>query len=269
MSRVTPSRTIRSGIGQIILLALLFFAPLAQAESMRLFELQHRSSEELIPLLRPLLEPGAGISGSAYTLMVRSSEKDLAQLAELLEQLDQPQRQLLISVRQGHQRIEAGEGGAIDANGEQNRVRIYGTRRQQLDSQDQQLRVQEGSWATIKSGVALPQVIQRRQQGPGGSSEEQGIEYREVDSGFEVRPRVSGEQVTLEIRPFHARPSPSGGGVIEQQEIITTIRGPLGEWMELGGVLESQRRSGHGTIHATRERDRLQRNVQVKVESLP
>jgi hypothetical protein len=269
MSRATPPHTIRSGIGQIILLALLFFSPLTLADSLRLFELKHRSSEELIPMLRPLLEPGAGISGSGFTLMVRSSEQDLAQLTELLEQLDQPQRQLLISLRQGHQSSEAGEGGAIDVNGEQNRVRIYGTRRQQLDSLDQQLRVQEGDWATIKSGVALPQVIQRRQQGPGGGIEEQGIEYREVDSGFEVRPRVSGEQVTLEIRPFHARPSPSGGGVIEQQEIITTIRGPLGEWMDLGGVLESQRRSGHGTIHATRERDRLQRNVQVKVESIP
>ena len=90
-----------------------------------------------------------------------------------------------------------------------------------------------------------------------------------VHSGFEVLPRVSGDTVTLEIRPFRAKRSPSGGGVIEQQELSTTVSGKLGEWMSIGGVEEQEKREGIGTVYTTGKKRSTTHNVKLKVERLP
>ena len=248
---------------------LLLFSIGANAEALQIYELKHRSAEEMIPMLRPLLQAGAGLSGQGYTLFIRTDNTEQREIAAVIERLDSPARQLLISVRQGQNGTRGNEGIHIEGDTDQVRSRIYSTRRDQLDSQDQQLRVSEGNWATIRAGVAVPQVIQRQQTGPSGTTLEQGVEYRDVDSGFEVRPRINGDRVTLEIRPFHARPSPSGGGRIEQQELNTTVSGQLGEWIDLGGVLDERRDKSVGTVYATRSRDRLQRDIRVKVDALP
>ncbi|MBW6476597.1 MAG: nodulation protein NolW, partial [Chromatiales bacterium] len=113
------------------LLLLTLASPLA-ADELRLFELQHRSAEELIPMLRPLLPPQAGISGSGNTLMVRSTAQELAQLSEVLQQLDRPRRQLLISVQQGQQGQRNQSGIEVQGKLDQPQTRLYSTRRQQL-----------------------------------------------------------------------------------------------------------------------------------------
>ena len=249
------------------LLLLTLTSPLA-AEELRLFELQHRSAEELIPMLRPLLPPQAGISGSGNTLMVRSTAQELAQLNEVLQQLDRPSRQLLISVQQGQQGQLSQSGIEVQGKLDQPQTRIYSTRRQQLESQGQQLRVSEGHWASIRSGQAVPQIVRSERHDASGSSVQQGVEYRDVESGFEVRPRLSGDQVSLEIRPFTARLSQGGAGLIEQQAVITTITGRLGEWIPIAGVDTSTRESDSGTIYATRDRQRQTQDVQLKVELL-
>ncbi len=251
----------------LALLLLCWFAPL-QADAIRIIDLQHRSAEEIIPLLRPMLEPGVGLSGSGYTLIVRAGEDDLAQLDYLLERLDQARRQLLITVRQGRDLQRSERGLHIEGEIERPRTRVYSTRRRADDGHSQQLRISEGEWAMIRSGQAVPQVIQREQHGPGGLSRERSIEYRDVDSGFEVRPMVSGEQVSLDIRPHSARMAPGGAGVIEQQSVVTRVSGRLGEWIELAGAEQAERRDERGTVYSTRQRQRTVQDVWVKVEEL-
>ena len=43
------------------------------AQSLEVIQLKHRSAQEVIPVLQPLLESGAAISGQDYTLFVRTS----------------------------------------------------------------------------------------------------------------------------------------------------------------------------------------------------
>jgi type II secretory pathway component GspD/PulD (secretin) len=215
-----------------------------------------------------MLDEGAAISGTGTVLIVRSSEENLAEIGKLIEQLDHAPAQLLIQVEQGGtrqgQRSGIGVGG--DSETHQAEARIYSTRREETDRIGQQLRVMEGQWATIRTGQAVPQVVQRRR--PARGQVEQRIEYREVTSGFEVRPRLNGERVTLDIRPFRANLAPSGGGVIEQQEIITTVSGRLGEWLEIGGGTARREQDNRGTVYATAERDQQSRSVRLKVERI-
>lgn len=249
----------------LVALLLLLLSSGVHAE-LRTYDLQHRSAAELIPILQPLLQEEDAISGTGYTLIVRSSEKKLEEIDALLEKLDTAPQMLMISVKQESKGRDSGTGASVSGNLEQPQVRVYGTQRRDDEGIAQQLQVMEGRWATIRAGQAVPQVTQRYSHSAGGSSVEQRIEYRDVESGFEVRPRIRGERVFLEVRPFSANLSRQGGGVIEQQEIITTVSGRVGEWITLGGVAEEARGEGSGTIYSTRKRDQQTRTVRIKVE---
>src|SRR5438094_5018681 len=78
----------------------LAFANTAIAENaLEIITLRHRTAEQVLPGLRPLLEPGATLTGQGSQLVVRTSQANLSDLRLALEVLDQPQRRLLISVR--------------------------------------------------------------------------------------------------------------------------------------------------------------------------
>jgi len=100
---------------------LLMQADSARAE-VRIFDLQHRSAPELVPIVSPLLGSDGGVSALDNRLIVRADPKTLNEIARLVIKLDTPPRQLLITVRQGsHDRQQdaatqsAGQGWRIMA----------------------------------------------------------------------------------------------------------------------------------------------------------
>ncbi len=245
---------------------LLFISWSINAAELKTWDLKHRSAAEMIPLLKPMLEEGSSISGSGYILFVRSSRENLAQLETIISRLDTAPQMLRITVQQDIDKQRNKSGASLSGNVKEPKVQVYSTRRNSDENGTQQIQVLEGHWATIRTGQAIPHTVQRTQQGPAGSSVTQSIEYRNVESGFEVRPNLSGKTVRLDIRPFQAGPSPQDGGVIEQQEIITSVSGRPGEWIELGGIAKEQKQRGTGIIYFTQERNQRTRNIRIKVE---
>lgn len=252
----------------LLLPLLLLFSFHVFAEEVRTFDLQHRSAEEMIPVLRPMLDTGGAISGTGYTLIIRSSEANMKQLEQLIQHLDRAPKMLLISVDQDADSSHSSRGASVSGIGpdRDTRIHLYSTQRQGDNAGGQTLQVLEGHWATIRAGQAIPQVYRQYRQTPGGTRIEQGVQYRNVDTGFEVRPRLQGDRVTLDIRPFRAAPSEHGGGAIEQQAIATTVSARLGEWIVLGGVAEQQNAEGQGLVYSTRQRDQLTHNVRIRVD---
>ncbi|MGH8598792.1 MAG: hypothetical protein ACREXT_19265 [Gammaproteobacteria bacterium] len=53
--------------------------------------------------------------------------------------------------------------------------------------------------------------------GPSGVFITEGIQYRDLNSGFYIVPRVNSEQVTLSISPQRERLDPTGGGATDTQ----------------------------------------------------
>jgi hypothetical protein len=53
-----------------------------------------------------------------------------------------------------------------------------------------------------------------------------------------VLPRVSGDRVTVEINPQRERPGRIPGSA-SIQSVSTVVSAPLGEWMEIGGAIET------------------------------
>ena len=281
-----------------LFLALLLFAWFsigAQAAEMELktFQLHHRSAQELIPIVKPLLAPGAGISGSGYTLFVRSTPQDLHQVTRLLQQLDTAPRNLVVTVHQGLLTDEELHGGAVSGQigngnvtlrsggsgdhrsggsveigqgGNRARVQVYRTQRKTGEETDQRLRVLQGQWARISIGQQMPVPQSTIIQTPGGLSSQQSIEYKDVSSGFEVRPQVSGDTVTMEVRPFRNTPAATGGGAIDTQSIVAAVSGRLGQWIELGGVAEEAQNAGNAVTYSTEDSRRNANHIYVKID---
>src|SRR5262245_53046828 len=71
----------------------------AGAQSLEVIQLKHRTAQELMPALQPLVAQGGAVSGQDYTLFVRTTDGNLAEIRRVVAQLDQAPRQLLVSVR--------------------------------------------------------------------------------------------------------------------------------------------------------------------------
>lgn len=248
-------------------LILLLFPLLTHAE-MNIITLQHRSAESLIPMLQPVLDEGIGISGRGASLIINCKPWQLEELRPLIEQLDTPLQSLMISVTQGGNGSLATLHGDVTGSIERPKVRLYGTKKDERNSISQQLRVIEGEWATISAGESVPITRQSISRTNRGVSVQQSTQYKDLQSGFEVMPRLNGDRVTLQVRPFRAKRSHGATGSIEQQSINTTITGRVGEWITIGGVDEQQQRAGIGTVYATGNKRNTTHNVKLKVERL-
>jgi type II secretory pathway component GspD/PulD (secretin) len=252
----------------LLLPILLMLTVLAHAE-MSYLTLKHRNAETLIPLLQPVLDDGISISGFGPTLIVNSKPWQIEEVRTLVEQLDTPLLSLMIHVIQGGSDTLSALHSDVSGTVKNAKIRVYGTKNKEKDAVSQQLRVNEGEWAMISSGESVPVARQSTSHSPQGISVQQSIEYKDVESGFEVRPRISGERVTIEVRPFRARRSKEGGGIIEQQNIITTVSGNVGEWITIGGIDEQQQHSAAGTVYTTGKKRSTTHNIKLRVERLP
>ncbi|HEY0722254.1 MAG TPA: hypothetical protein VGE50_13490 [Gammaproteobacteria bacterium] len=262
-----------------------------QAGDLNFVQLTNRQADELIPVIQPLLEADDAISGSGYQLIVRTSPQRFTQIESLVRQLDTAPQQLVISVRQngssggsdenysargsiGSGTIRLGvdgpsssRGGSITTYGSNGSgsIRAYHSDSEQSSNLAQRLMVLEGRWATINAGQVVPLQRQTITQTPYGSQAQQTTEYANATSGFDVRPRLNGDEVILEIAPYRRKLSDSSGA-IDTQSISSSVRGKLGEWIEIGGMNETSGGSEGGIGYSGSSERRDVRSVWLKVE---
>ena len=233
------------------LLVLLFVASSAFAQgSLEVIQLRHRTAEQVIPVLRPLLEPGAALSGQYNQLIVRTSPGNLAQIRAVLDSIDQPARRLMISVRFDAAQESARSGLQTDARisnrGSSANVRIEDSRSSRNEQVDQRIQVLEGWQAYISTGA--PRI------------------YGQAGTGISVMPRVSGNNVTLDIAA--QQDAFTRGGAIQGERAVSTVSGRLGEWIELGGAGGASSRAESGILSSRECSMAGNRGIWVKVEEL-
>jgi len=214
-------------------------------QALEIIPLRHRTAEQVLPALQPLLEPGATLSGMRGQLFLRASPSNADDIKRALAAIDRPAKRLQISVRLDdaaeRERRDIQASGSIGSGG----VRFSGSAQDSHTNSgervDQRLQVLEGSQATIFTG--------------------QSNEYRDLRSGFEVVPRLAGGLVHLDI----AQQRESG---MQGQRLVTSTTARLGEWVELGGTAQAAARDDRGIGSASSRRTNESRRVWVKVEAL-
>jgi hypothetical protein len=279
----------------ILLAWLLLFALSAAAQQqLEIIRLNSRTAEQVLPQLRPFVEPGGTLSGMNNQIFIRASEANRRQMRELISAIDRPPRRLLISVRQdsdssvaaaggevsgriggGDVRIEsrrtvtAGAGVEVRRGGDAVRGQIYDSRSAGAERISQQVQVVEGGRAYISVGTSVPVPLRQVVVGPGGAVVSEAVVYRDLGTGFYAEPQLAGDNVTLTISPSHDTPGAYGPGSANIQRLTTTVSGRLGEWIDLGGTVEERAGETSGTLRYSSRGGSTVRRVQLKVEALP
>jgi hypothetical protein len=258
-----------SGRYALVLLVLLAtrLSP-ASAADIAVIELRHRPAEELVPLIQPLLGPGDAIVPNNNQLILRADPATLREVRALLDQIDRSPHRLLISVAQGSATSGAAAGagaqvrGRIDPgqgsrSGVDIRGGVYQSEGRDRTGTTQQVQTLDGQPAMIQMGAQVPV--------PSGWG---GIQYQPVTTGFAVTPRLSGSRVMIAIEPWSDRFSRGRGGVIETQSARTQVTASLGEWVEIGGAVETSVREQSGLTGGGYSSGSRDSRILLKVEDL-
>jgi type II secretory pathway component GspD/PulD (secretin) len=246
---------------------LALFASTACAQNaLEIISLRYRTAEQVLPSLRPLLEPGGTISGQGSQLFVRASPANLSDLRLALEVLDTPPRRLLISVRFHDERDAAnrslGASGRIGNRDSQVEIRGEDRRSSASERVDQRIQTTDGMRALIYTGQSRP--LRQRQfiQTPAGVVSQEVTVVQELTSGFEVIPRLVGDRVQVEVVQQRQ-------GATDYQRAQTTASGRLGEWFSLGAVATTAARDDRAIASANSTSGGETRRVWIRVDELP
>lgn len=228
---------------------------------MQVYSLKHQLAESLLPTLNNVLLADESINAYNNELVVNASSASQQKIAQLLQALDTPLRNIQISVRNNNTgnsasnntnvsggirtgEVYLGAGGPVyrERRGNQggvviqsNGVRVQSNHevRQTSTQQEQKLRAIEGSPAWISTGQAIPYNSVDRW----GNTV---TDYQNADRGFYVTARIIGDRVQLDISTSNDRlsedPRKSRRGVIDTERLQTTTSGAVGEWISLGGI---------------------------------
>jgi hypothetical protein len=241
----------RLSLVRLVLIALCVFGPppAPAQQALEIIPLRHRTVEQVLPALQPLLEPGGTLSGSRGQLFLRASPANAAEIKQALAAIDRPAKRLRISVRQDdaedEQRRAIGASGTLSNRGARVDVTADQSRGAATQRVDQRIEVLEGGRASIIAGQSRPFGA------PGGTV------IQDAGTGFDVVARLSGRDVLLEI--LQQRPD---------QQISSIVRTSLGQWVEIGGTVADRRTEERDIGSARSVRAGESRRVWVKVEEI-
>ncbi len=220
---------------------------LAQSTEFKIITLKHRFANEIVSAIEPFMLAGESVSAIDNHILLKAFPDHIEEVEMLIETLDQPLKTYKISVSQQEDEsldtndISA-QAGVTIGNGRRKRgqvdVLLDDTKQSRKQNTEQFLRVMDGQFAFIQVGeiVAFTQQwIDLSQRYPQLQSL---VSFRDVTTGFAVRPRSIGDAIELEIMPRMMRAS--GGGVIDFKEISTIVRVQPNTWVDIGGIMESQ-----------------------------
>lgn len=280
-----------------ITIVLVFYLPAASAQlKLEVIPLQHRTADQIIPVIRPLLSEGGTVTGMNNQLIIKTTPVNLADIKEVLRSLDKAPRRLVITVSQDVDGYRDRSGGSVDGSyssgditvtnssrtpgrtgasiavqdDDGNTIRLRGTdiHSNLAENNDYRIQTIEGRPAYIQTGQSVPIANQDAFITRDGVVVRDTVEYHDVTSGFYVTPNLSGDNVTLLISPNLSRIHPGQREVFDVQNIRTTVHGRLGEWINLGGVNQASSRQSGSILHKTRWQSRETRNVFIKVEEI-
>ena len=228
-------------------------------QALEIIPLRHRTVDQVLPALQPLLEPGATLSGSRGQLFLRASASNAEDIKRALAAIDRPAKRLQISVRLDdaleRERRDLQASGSIGSGG----VRFSGecaglAHRQPASASTSACRCWRAAAPYIAADIRRPLRLPDDDR-------------RSSTSGFEVVPRLAGGGVALEIVQQRETPG-SRRGSVHGQRLATSVHARLGEWVEIGGTAQAISQDDRGIASASGRRTSESRRVWVKVEAL-
>lgn len=239
----------------LCVLCAVFMCGAAWAETQfKIITLRHRFAQDLLPAVQPLVGEDGSVSAIDNHLLVEASAERMAAIEQIVATLDTERKTLRIeisrsrtsrdvsrqagvagSIRRGDVGIvlprpdgRVVEGVAVDLDRREHAVN---------ERASEFVSVLEGARAVIGVGQSVPfteqwLVLTRRYV-----RLQQTVQYHDISTGFSVLPQRIGNEIELVVAPRIAHLA--GDGVIDFQELATTVRLTPGQWFDLGGAMQS------------------------------
>ncbi len=245
---------------------------------MEIIPLYNRPASELQPLISPMLEDSEYIIDNGSNLIVKATPVRLEEIKKLIIQLDARLNNLSITVIQSRTKTarilnaEANIHASIPFTRPSRfsgRFNGHFAQTDSLNNNDstQIVNTLEGRPAYIKTGQVHPvQHLTIHDSGYGTSRISSTTQFIEATTGFLVNPRLTGEQVTIEVTPWSDKMNNRGN--IETQGANTTIRVKLGEWVEIGGISEQSQNTRNGTLSHSYSTKNKNMRILIKVDKM-
>lgn len=209
----------------VILALVVGSVALSQEQKTEVLTLKHKSAEEILPLLQPLIEDGA-ISGQGNTLVVRA--RNLEAIRKALSKLDVATRRFSVSLRQEMTREREDPG-----------VRVYRTPTAAEESFTQSVLATDGKEAFIVFSRAIPYTDYLAIFGPwrGGMAQESA--YTGAANGVTVRVLGKDGGALVFLSPMLTTVLPSWQAPASpppkiEHALSTQVEVPLGQWVLVG-----------------------------------
>ena len=217
----------------------------------KIFTLQHRFASDLLPIVDQMVGADGTASGIDNQLIIRAQPERMREIEALVSQMDAARVNRKISVstsnnmQSQHEHTEArGKlkmGKVIVGNDRRARpntgnIDIERNTSNTQQSSNQFINVLDGERAFIRVGQLVPFTQEWVTMTQRYIQVDRFTDWREVVTGFAVRPRTIGNEVELEITPRIARLN--NQGFIDFEELTTVIRTPLGSWVDIGGTMQ-------------------------------
>jgi len=240
----------------IFIVFLVSILNVCNADGLEIINLNHRPASEIIPIIRPLLDKTGSLSGEKYVLFINTSDKNLRQLKSTISMLDADLRQLNISIMQESEATMKRYGFKISGELPQKaNANVYSNQR--TANNLQQIRVTEGQWASIQTGISVPSISRVRNT---NGTVTEFIRYQTIVTRLKIRPQIIGNKVDLKIESSIADRTTS-----KTQRLHTTVEGKLGEWIALGGIQSAVDNSNSGFVFSTQHNANSMRQIFIKI----
>jgi type II secretory pathway component GspD/PulD (secretin) len=205
----------------------------------------------MAPIVQSLLSPDGHLSVDTRvnSLVIVDSPAAIQRVHDYLNRFDVPIERLRIRVRFYEKQADDQGAASIDgsvsgkdwriATGGQNKdgveVNLENRKRVQNSVSEYFVMTSSGSPAYIATGKEIPYRQtwayrlgrHRKKTGP--------VTYKQIETGFDVTPRIVGDQVNLKIIPRVTHDNTTDG-VIRFHGAQTNLMVPLGQWVEIGGL---------------------------------
>ncbi|GLR64637.1 hypothetical protein [Marinospirillum insulare] len=186
------------------------------AHKIQLIELEHRPATEILSAIKPHLPKGAAASLQNQKIVLSGQSSDLAQLAILIDALDQPALAWRVLFAQGQINLEATQ---------QKSIRHYSTARSDifelLVREEGEARLERGFWIPVETMVG-----QQRQTG-----------YEWLASGVWVSVKPLGDQLIVNLTSQQAKQGNTnarGRTHFAGRQFEGEVALHLGRWTTLG-----------------------------------
>lgn len=263
-----------------MLLILLFFSFSAFAKTeFKIITLQHRFASDLLPIIEPMVGADGTATGINNQLILRAQPARMREIEEIVTKLDAARVNRKITVKTSNnlqsqqERVEAKGAAKVgkvmvsnDRHSKPNSGRVEAENNSSNSSQNskQFINVLDGERAFIRVGQIVPFTQEWVTLTNRYVQIERTTDWREISTGFAVRPRTVGNSVELEITPRIARLN--NQGYIDFEELTTVMRVSLGNWVDIGGTMQQNDEVSRKILGIQNTSSQQNSSLSIKVE---